>query len=156
MIDPTDPIEKRRTARHEAAHAVAALHYECGLEHSSIERGEGTLGTTRLGVSRVYHLVPVYCGPLAEREWDDFQVQPYFPDITLYGGDADQFDYLKQGFPGDLRWAQVEAWWFLGQPDVQAQVDRVTEALLERNRLTRDEVIEISGFKDRMCSEDWL
>jgi hypothetical protein len=148
--------EELKTARHEAAHAVAALHYDCGLEFASIERGPGTLGSTRIGVSRIYHVIPLFCGPLAERAWHDFDVQPHHPRITLYGGDRDQFEYLRCGFQGDLNSLQREAWWFLGQKEVQEQIDRVAQALLERKRLSLDQIVEIAGFAKRLCSSDWF
>lgn len=151
-----DALEELRTARHEAAHAVAALHYDCGLEFASIERGPGTLGSTRLGVSRIYHVIPLFCGPLAEQPWEDFRFQPHHPGVTLYGGDRDQLEYLRSGFNGDLNSLQPEAWWFLGQKEVQDQIDRVAQALLERKRLTRNEVVEIARFTKRLCSSDWL
>jgi hypothetical protein len=151
-----EDAEERKTARHEAAHAVAALHYDCGLAFASIERGPGSLGTTRLGVSRAYHVIPLFCGPLAEREWSDFDVQPHHPGLVLYGGDRDQFGYLSDGFPGDPNGLQPEAWWFLGQKEVQQQIDRVAEALLDQRRLTLEQVVEISGFTTRLCSTNWL
>ena len=68
---------------------VAALHYDCGIEFVSIEPGDGILGTSRLGVCRVYHAIPLLCGPLAEREWPEFALHEpeYYPDITLVGRD---------------------------------------------------------------------
>ena len=147
--------ENLKTARHEAAHAIAALHYDLLFEFASIEAGPGTLGTTRFAVSNVYHAVPLFCGPLAEREWSDFNVQPYNPGITLYGGDRDALDYLREGF-GDVDCLQPEAWEFLGKPEVQRQIDRVARELLEHKRLIRNQVIAVSGFTERLCSRDWL
>ena len=157
--DPNDPAELRKTARHEAAHAVAALHYDCGIEFATIEPKDWSLGTTRLGVSKVFHAIPLFCGPLAEREWPEFAATPpdYYPNVMLWGGDLDQFLYLASGFSGNLSLvAQVEAWWFLGQPEVQQQIDRVAAALLQCKRLTRDEIVEIARFSKRLCAEDWL
>jgi hypothetical protein len=94
-------------------------------------------------------------GPLAEREWSDFNVQPYDPGITLYGGDRDALDYLREGF-GDVDCLQPEAWEFLGKPEVQRQIDRVVRGLLEHKRLARNQVIAVSGFTERLCSRDWL
>jgi len=68
-----------------------------------------------------YHAIPLFCGPLAEREWPDFTVQPNHPRITLYGGDRDALDYLTAGF-GDLDCLQPDAWEFLGKPEVQEQL----------------------------------
>ena len=151
-----DATDELRTARHEAAHAVAALHYDCDLDFASIEPGHGTLGSTRLSGSRIYHVIPLFCGPLAERAWEDFQVQPHDPGITLYGGDHTQFEYLRSYTKSDLNCLQPEAWWFLGQKEVQEQIDRVAQALLERKRLTRDEVVEVARFTKRLCSPDWI
>lgn len=147
--------ENVKTARHEAAHAVAALHYDLPFEFASIEAGPGTLGTTRFAVSKVCHAIPLFCGPLAEREWSEFSVQPNNPGITLYGGDRDALNYLKNGF-GDVDCLQPDAWEFLGKSEVQHQIDRVAGALLEHKRLTRDQVIAVSEFTERLCSKDWL
>jgi hypothetical protein len=147
--------ENLKTARHEAAHATAALHYDLPFEFASIEEGPGTLGTTRFAVSKLYHAIPLFCGPLAEREWPDFSVQPNNPGITLYGGDLVALNYLKEGF-GDVDCLQPDAWEFLGRLEVQQQIDRVARALLEHKRLTRDQVIAISEFTERLCSKDWL
>jgi hypothetical protein len=129
-----DP-EEWRTARHEAGHAIASLHYDCGVEWVSIERGPGTLGTTRLGVSKVFHAIPLYCGPLAERSWNEFAIQPNDPRIMLYGTDRESLEYLQAEF-GDCACLQEEAWWFLGQLAIQEQIDRVARALVERKRLS--------------------
>jgi hypothetical protein len=51
---------------------------------------------------------------------------------------------------------QPDAWEFLGKPEVQQQADRVVRVLLERTRLTRDQVIAVSEFTERLCSKDWL
>lgn len=139
------------------------LHYDLPCEHATIGRVGISLGTTRLGVSRNYHAVPLFCGPLAEREWTEFTEQPWDaflqrphdPAITLVGEDRNALDYLEAGF-GSLRALQSEAWWFLSQPVVQQQIDRVATALLERKRLSIDEVREIAQFTGRLCSPDWL
>ena len=50
-MNNVDP-ERWKTARHEAGHAVAALHYDCPIEHVSIEAQWPALGTTHLGISK--------------------------------------------------------------------------------------------------------
>src|SRR6185503_11814322 len=68
----TEAAERHRDARHEAGHAVAALHYDCGIAHVSIGGEWPIRGTTRLGLSNTSHAVVLMAGPFAECEWDTF------------------------------------------------------------------------------------
>ena len=149
--------EDLKTARHEAAHAVTGLHYDVPFEYVSIERGPGTLGTTRLAVSRNYHAIAVFCGPMAESEWKDFE-SPLKDDdlVTLYGTDRESVEYLQQGLQGDINGLQLDAWALLGNATVQEQIDRVAQALVDRTRRSQAEVIEISGFLESLADPAWF
>jgi hypothetical protein len=149
--------EDLKSARHEAAHAVAGLHYRVPFEYVSIERGRGTLGTTRMGVSRNYHAIAVFCGPMAEREWKDFDSPLKDEDLVrLSGTDRESVEYLQKGLHKDINALQLDAWALLGNATVQEQIDRVAQALLERRRLSHAEVIEISGFVESLADHAWF
>jgi hypothetical protein len=131
----------RKDARHEAGHAVAALHYGCGVQKVSIGGAWPVRGTTRLGVSHTSHAVVLFCGPLAESDWTDFPSRAG----ALSPTDQELLDYL--GLSRDeLEFYQAEAVTFLQQRDVREQIDRVADALRNGKSLTVDDVRSISGF----------
>jgi len=76
--------------------------------------------------------------------------------VTLYGTDRESVDYLQQWLQGDINGLQLDAWALLGNAIVQEQIDRVAQALLERKRLSRAEVIEISGFVESLADPAWF
>jgi hypothetical protein len=55
----------------------------------------------------------------------------------------------------DLTVCFREALFFISQPTVQDEIDRVANVLLERNRLTGDEVRAVARFTESLCSADW-
>ena len=133
--------ERRRTARHEAAHAVAALHYGCGVRNISIGGVWPILGTTQLGVSDQAHAVAVYAGPFAEPEWDVFP-----NDLGLLSPvDDEVLQHLALTAEQDAFWKQ-EAIRFLWEPEVRKQIDRVADALQDRTTITNQQLTEISQF----------
>ena len=71
MCARDDAGERWTTAKHEAAHAVAAFHYETKIEFVSIEPGVGSFGTTRLGMSKPDDAVTLFSDPLSEKAWDE-------------------------------------------------------------------------------------
>jgi hypothetical protein len=140
--------ERPTTARHEAGHAVAAVHYGCPIENVSIEGQWPALGTTRLGVSRAIDAIVIFCGPLAERSWNEFQPGADMKFETV-GSDQEILLYLIQNLPLTSDECSVlvqEAITFLSKPAVQAQIDAVTEALLAQGKLTTDELRGIVGI----------
>ncbi len=141
------------TARHEAGHAVAALHYGCPMEHVSIEAAGATLGTTRLGVSKLADAVVIFCGPLSEKSWDDFM-----PGVSILietvGADQEALLYLRMT-EAESSSCFTEALTFLCKSDVQQQIDRVAGLLMERRRVTRDEVCASAGFVRSLASHGW-
>src|SRR4051794_5736595 len=94
--------QRRRTARHEAGHAVAALHYGCGIRNISIRGAWPILGTTQLGVADQAHAVALYAGPFAEPEWDEFPDDPGL----LYPGDQQALDHLALTADHAVFWKQ--------------------------------------------------
>ena len=141
--------ERRRTARHEAGHAVAALHYGCGIRNISIGGTWPILGTTQLGVSDQAHAVALYAGPFAEAEWDMFPDDPGF----LSPGDQQSLDYLGLSPDQSVFWKQ-ETIRFLAKAEVQQQIDRVADALLERIMISKQELVDISQFTVSLADLD--
>ena len=142
------------TARHEAGHAVAALHYDCPIAHASIEREGRSLGTTRIGCEVLRDAIVLFCGPLAEKDdWEDCPGRNVSVDV--YGTDEEGLRYLALKF-GDLSACVGEAALFISQRPVQEQINLVAQALLERTTLTADEIRAVSGFSCRLCSPEWV
>jgi ATP-dependent Zn protease len=133
--------ERWVTARHEAGHAVAALHY-CCLAHASIEPDGIALGTTRIRVQERQDAIVVYCGPLAELDWSQLRPGDNI-EVPVVGTDFENLQYLRGIFGNDLQDCYEEAIRFVSHPIVQQRIDRVAHALLERTRLTADEVREV-------------
>jgi hypothetical protein len=136
--------DKWITARHEAGHAVAALHYNCPLAHVTIEQDGYKLGTTRIGVQKPEDAIVLFCGPLAEKDWQEF-VPGRSVEISTYGVDEGALRYLAEHF-GDLNSYYTEALSFMSDSLIQQQIDRVAAALLKRPTLTVDEVRAEAGF----------
>jgi hypothetical protein len=111
------------------------------------------LGTTRLRVQERRDAVVLLCGPLAEKDWPELapgtQVQ-----IETVRADQEGLLYLATQH-GDLQPCVEEALLFITQPAVQDQIDRVARALVERVRLTDDEVREAAGFFRPLRSPGW-
>ncbi len=150
-----DRSEQRwKTARHEAGHAVAALHYGCPLAHTSIEADGHKVGTTRLAEPEVLpDGVVLFCGPLAELDWAEFRPGNNIR-TEVVGSDLAGLRALEAIY-GDVSNCHTEALLFLSQPAVQQQVDRIAEALVERTTLTADQVRAISGFAEPLKSAGW-
>jgi hypothetical protein len=142
--------QRPTTARHEAGHAVAAIHYGCPIENVSIGGQWPILGTTRIGVSRAVDVIVIICGPLAEHPWSEFYPGAPVPLRDLLGQDAESFTYLRQGLniaDDELLDLKAEAVVFLSDADVQAQIDRIAQALLDKDApITSDQVRAISQF----------
>ena len=147
-----DAGERLTTARHEAAHAVAAFHYETAIEFVSIKRGVGSLGTTRLGMRTADDAVALFSGPLSEKPWDEFRTTSRHSIPRLDGGDLAALLNLKLSQEQCSTYAN-EARRFLSNPEVQAQVDRLAVALLGRITLTATEAKDISGFRHSLRPE---
>ena len=145
MCAKDDAGERLTTARHEAAHAVAAFHYETAIEFVSIKRGVGSLGTTKLGMTKADDAVALFSGPLSEKPWDEFHPGVNIPFKTA-GTDEAALRALQLSQEQYSVYAN-EAVLFLSNPEVQAQVDRLAAALLERITLTAAEAEEIAGFQ---------
>lgn len=142
-------LQRPTTARHEAAHAVAALHYDCPIENVSIVGKWPSLGTTRMGVSKAADIVVIICGPLAERAWEAFYPGARLPLQELLGTDAEAFNYLRDGLDikdDELLDLKSEAVEFLSDTTVQTQIDRVAQSLLDMNTLTTEQVRTILQF----------
>ena len=123
----------RLTARHEAAHAIAALHYDCPMEFASIAPGKfGSLGSTRIAPHRKEHGIVLYCGPLAEREWEEFARGEVRVEtlMELFGGDLEALESLALA-RNECFVCMDEAVEFLNRREVQEQIDRVANALLK-------------------------
>jgi hypothetical protein len=151
--DQTD--QRWLTARHEAGHAVAALHYDCPLGRVSIEGDGNNAGVTALADPEFRHdAVVIYCGPLAEKDWAEFRPNNYLA-VPVVGRDYLGLERIRARCGPDLHDCLLEATLFLGKPAVQAQVDRVARALVERTSLTADQVREISEFGEPLCSPGW-
>jgi hypothetical protein len=139
-----------RTARHEAAHAVAALHFNIPFKLTTLRRRGAVAGTTPMAPREpLAWVVAICCGPLAEQGWDDFS-----DDVRLAGTDAEQVANLGLQFNQRLA-CELEAVKFVSNPEVRQQIDRVAKALLERRTLAPDDVIEIAQFGQRLCSAEW-
>ena len=146
MYARDDAGERLTTARHEAAHAVAAFHYETKIAFVSIKAGVGSLGTTRLGMTKADDAVALFSGPLSEKPWDEFRPMSRHSIPRLWGGDLAALQSLQLSQEQRSTYAN-DAWLFLSNPEVQAQVDRLAAALLERITLTAAEAEEIAGFQ---------
>ena len=153
MCARDDAGERLTTARHEAAHAVAAFHYETKIEFVSIEPGVGSFGTTRLGMSKPDDAVTLFSGPLSEKAWDEIRPGVNIPFQTV-GSDHEALLYLQLSQEQCSAYAN-EAVLFLSNPEVQAQVDRLATALLERITLTAAEAKEIAGFRHSLCGPEF-
>jgi hypothetical protein len=70
-----------------------------------------------------------------------------FPDDTgfLSPGDLEALDYLALSVAQGAFWKE-EAIRFLSKPEVQQQIDRVAQALLERTKVSNEELAGISQF----------
>ena len=153
MCARDDAGERWTTARHEAGHAVAAFHYETPIEVVSIEpRGDG-LGTTRLGIAKAADAVTLFSGPLSEKAWEEFRPGVNIPFQTV-GSDHEALLDLQLSQEQCSAYAN-EAVLFLSNPEVQAQVDRLAAALLERITLTAAEAKEIAGFRHSLCGPEF-
>lgn len=97
--------------------------------------------TTELGVSHTSYAVAVFCGPFAEPEWH------VFPNDRghLSPKDRETLNYLQLDNEQDAYY-QEEALAFLSQAEVQQQIDRVANALLERTSLAVQEVKDVAEF----------
>jgi hypothetical protein len=133
------------TARHEAGHAIAAVHYDCPLCNVSIEPDGISLGAARVAEPDVpQDAIVLFCGPLAERDWADFQPGA---NIVVQAVGSDLAGLRKlEGLYGDLGWYYREALLFLSNAGVQQQIDRLARALVDRNRLTADEARASAEF----------
>ena len=132
-------------------YTVAAFHYETPIEVVSIEPRVGSFGTTRLGMTKDDDAVTLFSGPLSEKAWDEFRPGVNIPFQTV-GSDHEALLYLQLSQEQHSAYAN-EAVLFLSNRDVQAQVDRVAEALLERCTLTAAEAKKIAGFRHSMRPE---
>jgi hypothetical protein len=152
-MNNVDP-ERWKTARHEAGHAVAALHYDCPIEHVSIEAQWPALGTTHLGVSKPSDAIVIFCGPLAEKSWGEFRPGANVTFQTV-GTDHEAVQYLKMT-KDECSACVTEALVFMCKSEVQQQIDRVARALLDRNKLTIEDVRAAAAFSVSLASDGWL
>jgi hypothetical protein len=143
MCDDEREKQRKLAARHEAGHAVAALHCECPLDYTSINGGGGT---TRHRVQYPEDAIVVYSGPLAEVDREQFRAGNEIA-VPIVGTDFEALQYLRAQF-GDLNRYHLLAMRLLGTPSVQQQIERVALALLARQRLSADEVRESAEFPD--------
>ena len=155
-----DARERWTTARHEAGHAVAAFHYETTIEFVSIKPGVGSLGTTKLAMSKGDDAVALFSGPLSEKPWNEFCPMSRQSIPKLCGTDHEALRYLQL----ELQLSQEqcldyeedaveEAERFLSNLEVQAQVDRLAKALLERCTIAAAEAKKIAGFRHSLRPE---
>ncbi len=147
--------ERLKTARHEAGHAVAALHYQCPISHAAIQPEGHNLGATGLAEPELLRdAVVLYCGPLAEKNWEEFRPGNEIT-VAMVGTDLEGLQRVRQHCGEDLQDCYTEAMLFLGKPAVQQQVDRVASALSQRTRLTACEISEVACFVEPLCSDQW-
>lgn len=144
--------KRRITARHEAGHAVAALHYDCPIESVSIDADGYKLGTTRLGISKLSDAIVILCGPLAERDWSELQL--VIKVVDTVGTDQEVMEHLNVS-PEEGSACVHEALQFLNKPEVQQQIERVAAALLARNQLSSEDLRAIAGYTESLASEEW-
>lgn len=137
-----DAEERRKSARHEAGHAVAALHHQCPFGRVTLDANWPAVGAIQLGVSKPSDAVVLFCGPLAERPWPDFRPGASIP-CRLVGADLAALQYLELA-PQETASLCNIALAFLSRPEVQQQVDRVASGLLERSTLSPEEVRAIA------------
>lgn len=151
-----DQDQRWVTARHEAGHAVAALHYGA-LEFTSIAPEGISLGTSRIRVQERIDAVVIYAGPLAELDRAEFRPGKRI-EVSVVGSDFEGLEYLREVFGADLQDCFDEAVVFIGHEPIQQQIDRVAIALLQRTMLTVAELRTIAGFqaalRPRMGSKD--
>lgn len=130
-MSEVDP-ERWKTARHEAGHAVAALHYDCPFEHVSLEAQWPALGTTRIGVFKISDAVCIFCGPLAERARDEFRPGASVSFETV-GTDHETLQYLSMT-KDECSACVAESLVFMCKSEVQDQIDCVgTPYLIEES-----------------------
>ena len=98
--------------------------------------------------------IVIFCGPLAENDWEVYVPGTQSPQITTLENDERGLRILADRH-GDLSCCFQEALSFITQRQVQEQIDRVAMALLERTRLTEDEVREVARFSDPLSSPTW-
>ena len=149
LVDP----ERWKTARHEAGHAVAALHYDCPIENVSIDGRWPTLGTTRIGVSKPSDAICILCGPLAEKDRKEFRPGANVSFETV-GTDHEALQYLDLT-KDECSACLTEALVFMCNGEVQQQIDRVAHALLERGNLTIEQVRAAARFSLSRASDEW-
>lgn len=151
---PNEEHERWLTARHEAGHAVAALHYNCPIAYTSIEGAQGTRGTTPIPLEEHREAIVIFCGPLAENDWEVYVPGTVSREIPTLGNDERGLRILADRY-GDLQCCFQEALRFITQRPVQEQIDRVAGSLLARTRLTEDEVREVAKFSEPLSSPAW-
>jgi hypothetical protein len=145
------PSERWMSARHEAGHAVAALHYGCPFQSVSIERVGESLGKIRQMRCRdLGDVVATMCGPLAEEPWNRHRSGIH--NFKMCGTDHAR---AQQANPDQIAQCVREALRFMKRRPVQQQNDRVSRALLERTTLTAADVRTISRFSRPLCSRDF-
>ena len=97
--------------------------------------------------------VTLFSGPLSEKAWDEIRPGVNIPFQTE-GSDHEALLYLQLSQEQCSAYAN-EAVLFLSNPEVQAQVDRLAAALLERITLTAAEAKEIAGFRHSLCGPEF-
>jgi hypothetical protein len=105
-------------------------------------------------LQRLEDAIVVFCGPLAEKNWEELSPGA---NVHFETDGTDQAALQELHLNNDECSAcKEEALIFVSKREVQQQLDRVAQALLERTTMTEDEVRVVSGFSSRLCSPDWL